>query len=113
MEIVRSRSEVVIAGICAATVAAVPALIFHFAFMAGYPTVIEQRIPTYWMFDQISSPLMLNVYVVVMFVLVAQTGVGVLQGLIERLDVWHKNKKGTPLTRAGHGAAAGPDPDEH
>lgn len=103
----KSRSEVITAGVFAAVVAAIPALIFHFAFMAGYPTVIEQRIPTYWMFEQISTPLMLNIYVVVMFVLVAQTGVGVLQGLIERLDVWHQKKKGGPLTRAGHGAVAG------
>jgi uncharacterized membrane protein YkvI len=98
----RSRAEVMTAGLVAATVAAIPALIFHFAFMAGYPEVIEQRIPTYWMFGQVSTPLMLNVYVIVMFVLVA-----VLQGLIERLDVWHKNKQGGPLTRTGHAAVAG------
>lgn len=103
----KTRGEVVAAGIFAAAVAGIPALIFHFAFMAGYPKVIEQRIPTYWMFDQISTPMMLNIYVIVMFVLVAQTGVGVLQGLIERLDVWHQQKRGGPLTRMGHGAIAG------
>lgn len=103
----RSRSEALTAGLVAAVVAGVPALIFHFAFMAGYPMVIEQRIPTYWMFGQISTPLMLNVYVLVMSILVAQTGVGVLQGLIERLDVWHIERKGEPLNRAGHAAIAG------
>jgi uncharacterized membrane protein YkvI len=103
----KARSEVIVAGVVAATVAAVPALIFHFSFMASYPAVIDERIPTYWMFDKISTPLMLNIYVVVMFVLVSQTGVGVLQGLIERLDVWHQQKKGIPLTPAGHAGIAG------
>ena len=103
----KSRSEAVTAGLVAAFVAGVPALIFHFAFMAGYPAVIEQRIPTYWMFGQISTPLMLNIYVMVMFVLVAQTGVGVLQGLIERVDVWYKQRKGEPLNSVGHAAIAG------
>lgn len=103
----KTRSEVITAGVFAAIAAVIPAIVFHFAFMAGYPAVIEQRIPTYWMFEQVSTPLVLNIYVVVMFVLVAQTGVGVLQGLITRLDVWHQHKKGRPLTRVGHGAIAG------
>lgn len=103
----QTRSEVIVAGITAASVAAIPALIFHFAFMVGFPAVIEERIPTYWMFEQVSTPLMLNLYVLVMFVLVAQTGVGVLRGLIERLDAWSMRQRGQPLSRTGHGAVAG------
>ena len=103
----RTRGEAVTAGLAAATIAAVPALIFHFAFMAGFPAVVEQRLPAYWMFEQISTPFMLNVYVLVMFVLVAQTGVGVLQGLIERIDTWYRRRKARPLGRIGHGAIAG------
>ncbi|MFK8030143.1 MAG: hypothetical protein AB8G18_07875 [Gammaproteobacteria bacterium] len=102
----KTRSEAFTAGIVAALVAGVPALVFHFAFMAGYPEIIEQRIPTYWMFNQISTPLMLNIYVAVMFVLISQTGVGVLQGLIQRLDVWHRQSKGKPLTSFGHAGVA-------
>ena len=49
---------------------------------------------------------MLNVYVIVMFVLVAQTGVGLLQGLIQRLDNWQLQKKGRPMTKIGHGGVA-------
>ena len=102
-----TRSEAFTAGTFAATVAVIPALVFHFAFMAGYPAVIDERLPTYWMFGQVSTPLMLNIYVIVMFVLVAQTGVGVLQGLIERLDAWQIKRAGNPLSRKGHGLIAG------
>ena len=50
---------------------------------------------------------MLNIYVLVMFVLVSQTGVGVLHGLIERIDAWHKRARGSSIGRLGHGAIAG------
>ncbi|MFK7957559.1 MAG: hypothetical protein AB8B96_15775 [Lysobacterales bacterium] len=103
----RSRAEVITAALTAALVAGVPALIFHLAFMAAYPEVLTQQIPTYFMFEQVSTVLLLNLYVVIMFVLVAQTGVGVLHGLIERLDVWHQARRGRRLTRTGHAAIAG------
>jgi uncharacterized membrane protein YkvI len=102
----KTRREAFTAGSVAALVAVVPALIFHFAFMVGYPEVTEERLPTYWMFELVSTPLMLNIYVLVMFVLIAQTGVGLLQGLIERLDVWQLKRSGSLLGRTGHGAIA-------
>ena len=103
----RTRGEAVTASLTAATIAAAPALVFHLAFMAGFPAVVEQRLPAYWMFEAISTPFLLNAYVLVMFVLVAQTGVGVLQGVIERIDAFYRARKGQPLGRAGHGAIAG------
>ena len=103
----RTRGEAVAAGLAAAAIAALPALVFHFTFMAGFPAVVDQRLPAYWMFEQISTPFMLNAYVLVMFVLVAQTGVGLLQGLIERIDAWSRRRRERPLGRTGHGAIAG------
>lgn len=103
----RSRREAFTAGIVAACVAVVPMAVFHFAFMAGYPAIIEERLPTYWMFDEVSTPFMLNAYVVVIFVLISLTGVGLLQGLIERLDAWQKRRTGGGFGRAGHSLIAG------
>lgn len=98
----KSRSEAFTAGIVAALVAVLPALVFHFAFMASYPAVIDERLPTYFMFGYVSTPLMLNIYVLVMFVLVAQTGVGLIQGLLQRIDGWKVQQTGLPMTRVGH-----------
>ena len=102
-----TRSEAITAGLFAALIAVIPALVFHFAFMAGFPAVIEERLPTYWMFQLVSTPLMLNIYVLVMFVLIAQTGVGMLQGLVVRLDTWWVKRSGQRLSRSGHGLIAG------
>ncbi len=103
----RSRSEAVTAGLVAAITAAVPALIFHLGFMARYPEILDQRIPTYWIFGEVTSAAMLNIYVTIMIVLVAQTGVGVLQGLIQRTDVWSQARRGRPLSPAGRAMIAG------
>jgi uncharacterized membrane protein YkvI len=102
----KTRSEAFVAGVLASTIAVLPALVFHFAFLVDYPAIIEERVPVYRMFELISSTSMLNAYVLVMFVLIAQTGVGLQQGLVERIDAWQKHRKGTPLNRAGHAAVA-------
>jgi uncharacterized membrane protein YkvI len=102
----KTRAEALTAGAVAAVVAVVPAVVFHVSFMVGYPAIVDERLPAYWLFQNVSTPLMLNVYVVVMFVLVAQTGVGLMQGLIQRIDNWQKQRRGKPMTRLGHGGVA-------
>ncbi len=102
----RSRSEVVVAAVVAAVFAVVPEVVFHFLFLVDYPAIIEERIPVYRMIELVSTPLVLNFYVLIMFVLIAQTGVGLLQGLVQRLDAWEEKRKGAPLTPAGHAAVA-------
>ena len=102
----KTRTEAFVAGIFAAVVAVLPALVFHFSFLADYPAIIESPLPIYRMFELVSSPLTLNIYVLVMFVLIAQTGVGLQQGLVERCDAWQMKRSGTPLTRAGHASVA-------
>ena len=102
----RTRGEAFVAGVVAAVVAVLPELVFHFAFLIDYPNVIQHPVPIYRMFELVSTPFMLNVYVLLMFVLVAQTGVGLQQGLIERCDVWQMNRKAVPMTRSQHAAVA-------
>ena len=102
----RSRAEAFTVAVVAALVCVVPAAVFHFAFMLHYPEIVDERIPTYWMFENVSTPFLLNVYVVVMFVLVAQTGVALMQGLIQRVDGWHLRHRGRKMSRLGHAGVA-------
>ncbi len=83
---IRSRAEAFTGGVFAAFVGVLPALAFHLMFMAVYPEVIDQRLPTYWMIERVTPPLVLDIFVIVLFVLIVQTGVGMLQGLIEQMD---------------------------
>jgi len=82
-------------------------LAFHLAFMTQFPAITSQALPTYFLFENSSPAWALNFYVIVLFVLVAQTGVGVLQGFIERLDAWREQKTGRPMSKLSHGLTAG------
>jgi uncharacterized membrane protein YkvI len=103
---IASRGQAGLAAVTAACVAVVPGIIFHLAFMSAYPAITEKELPVYWLMEQLTSPLFLDIYVVVLFVLIAQTGVGMLQGFLERVDAWHVQRFGLPLKRIGHGLVA-------
>lgn len=102
---IKTRSEAFTGGCFAGFVGVLPAIAFHLMFMARYPEVNDQTLPTYWMIQQVTSPLVLNIFVIVLFVLIVQTGVGMLQGMIEQLDGWMK-KRGRTMGRKHHAAFA-------
>ncbi|MCI2285601.1 hypothetical protein L3081_22215 [Colwellia sp. MSW7] len=54
-----------------------------------------------------ASAWFLDIYVVIIFLMVCQTGVGMLRGFIERIDSWYNAKKGTSLPFVGQAATAG------
>lgn len=94
------------AGLVAGLLAVIPGIVFHLAFMADYPAVINQDLPTYWMVQQLGSNALLLTYVLVLFGTIAQTGVGVLQGFNERLDSWWQGRRGKTLSPKIHSIVA-------
>ncbi len=103
----RTRAESLVAAAACGLVAVLPAVLFHAAFMTEYPAITQEPLPTYFIFEKSSPAWALNLYMIVLFVLICQTGVGVLQGLIERLDAWQVRRKGQAMSRSGHGLTAG------
>ena len=102
-----SRRETLIAAICAALVGVVPAIGFHFCFMTAYPQIVDRTLPGYWLIESIMSPTFLIVYVIVVFILVAQTGVALMQGVVEAIDKLLIERRGKPLTGLGHAILSG------
>ena len=103
----RTRAECLVASGVAGLAAVIPALAFHLIFMTEFPGIKEQALPTYYLFEKVSPAWAMNLYIVILFVLICQTGVGVLQGFIERLDAWRESRFGAPMTPIGHGLTAG------
>lgn len=103
---IQSRSQAGLAAIAAASAAVIPGIVFHVAFMGLYPGIVQEELPAYHLMSTFGSPLFLNIYVVVLFVLIAQTGVGMLQGFLERIDGWHVQRYDRPLNHLGHGVVA-------
>ena len=103
---VRSRAQAGLAAVCAACVAVVPGLVLHVAFMSAYPAITQEELPAYHLMSTVGSSLFLDIYVAVLFVLIAQTGVGMLQGFLERIDSWHVQRFDKSLNHLGHGLVA-------
>ena len=103
---IETRREAMQAGMFGGVVVALPALAFHLSFMASYPAILDEDVPSYAIAEAYGSPLLLNAFVLVLFVLIVQTSVGILQGLLERIDGWAKPKLGRSLSPTQHAGIA-------
>jgi uncharacterized membrane protein YkvI len=82
---IASRSEAVTAGVIAGVAVMLPAVLFHLSYAAGYPAVLEEPVPNYWMMSNFTSPLLLGIFLVALLGTLVETGAGLVQGLIERI----------------------------
>lgn len=103
---IRYRREAVGAAIIAALLAIAPGFLFHLSFLIGYPEILDKPLPSYWLIGQLDIKYLLNVYIFILFVTLVQSGVGLLQGLIERMDGWSVEKTGKQLTARSHALIA-------
>lgn len=101
-----TRRETLTSGVAGAAIALVPAMIFHIAFFAAYPDVLEQNIPVYWLLATFGSTAFLVVYSVMLFGTFIETGAGLLQGINERIDAFLIEKRGHGLGGGMHAAIA-------
>jgi uncharacterized membrane protein YkvI len=82
---IASRSEAVTAGVIAGVAVMLPAVLFHLSYASGYPAVLEEPVPNYWMMSNFTSPLLLGIFLVALLGTLVETGAGLVQGLIERI----------------------------
>lgn len=94
------------AGLVGGLLGVLPGLAFHIAFMGAWPHIVEQPLPTYWLLQELDLAWLRAIYVVLLFGTIAQTGVGLLQGLNERLDAWRVERGRPPLSPRVHAAIA-------
>jgi uncharacterized membrane protein YkvI len=101
---IASRREAIVAGIFAAVAVMVPAVLFHVSYAVGYPAVLEEPVPNYWMMSNYTTPLLLGIFLVALLGTLVETGAGLVQGLIERVEAVLKPGEDDTL---GHPARAG------
>jgi uncharacterized membrane protein YkvI len=103
---IETRREALGAGVIAALICIVPALLFHVTFVAGYPEILQQEIPVYWMISQMGIGALLVVYVVGLFGTFIETGAGFIQGVNERIDSYLLERSGATLSKPARAAIA-------
>lgn len=102
---IKSRRDTICGGFFAALIGVFPAIVFHVSFMAKFPSIAEYELPTYWMIQSLDTiDAFFYLYIIVMFAMIVQTGVGMLQGLNERLDSWSLEVFNKPIGKILHGS---------
>jgi uncharacterized membrane protein YkvI len=100
---ISSRSEAILAGLVTGLAVMIPAVLFHVSYAVGYPAVLEEPVPNYWMMSQYTTPLLLGIFLVALLGTLVETGAGLVQGFIERIEAVLKPGEDEAL---GHPARA-------
>lgn len=101
---ISSRSEAILAGLVTGLAVMIPAVLFHVSYAVGYPAVLDEPVPNYWMMSQYTTPLLLGIFLVALLGTLVETGAGLVQGFIERIESVLKPGEEEAL---GHPARAG------
>lgn len=94
---IETRSEAFAAGGIGAVVAVAPALLLHLSFGAAYPEILDAELPVYEMLGMLGIGVLTFAYLVVLFGTFIETGVGDIQGFLERLQAWWGERTGGEL----------------
>jgi uncharacterized membrane protein YkvI len=101
-----SRSEAFLAGLLGAIGGMLPGVLLHISFAAGYPEVLKQTLPAYWMISGLAIKALTAAYIAVLFGCLLDTGLCFIQSVNERLDGWRRDTGRVPLSRAFRAAVA-------
>ena len=103
----QSRKEAWGAGLVGGVLGVLPALLYHLTFLPSWPAILEEPLPVYVTIQRLGMPVLLLCYVVVLFGTIAQTGVGALHGVNERIDAWRRESRKPGLSAAMRSTVAG------
>jgi uncharacterized membrane protein YkvI len=101
---IATRKQAIACGVTSAIAGVLPAALLHISFSAGYPEVLSQPIPLYWMVASLKSSALTLAYLAVLFGSLFDVGIGFIQSVNERIDGWSMERHGTVITpkaRAG------------
>ena len=101
-----TRREVVGSAVAAAVICALPALLFHISFLGDYPGILAQEIPVFAMITSLGLASLLAVYLIALFGTFIETGAGLIQGSIERVDGYLRDARKARLRPSQRAALA-------
>ena len=98
----RSRSEVLVASFASGIAIMLPPLGMHLAYLTRFPEVLEKEIPNAWIAGEVMPVWFTGLFIVVLNIVILQTAVGLLQGIIERIESWRLTAGERSLTKTQH-----------
>ena len=103
---IETRRQALIAGLSGGILAMLPCLALHISFAALYPDILNEPLPVYRMLELLDLNWLTLAYLLVLLGTFVETGAGDLQGFVERLDGWWRERQGRNLNRRIHVAVA-------
>jgi len=103
---ITERKDALLSGGLCGLIFMVPAYLFHLSFLGALPAIVEQKVPVYWMIEQLRTPLLTPVYLLAMLGTFIGTATGFIQAINERLDYWVKERVGKALSPRTHTGVA-------
>jgi uncharacterized membrane protein YkvI len=101
-----TRRETFVSAFVAAVLCVTPALIFHLSFLADYPAVLTREIPVFHVVSGLGIGVLMALYLVTLFGTFVETGAGLIQGTVERIDGWLAETGRPGLSPGQRGALA-------
>ena len=96
----RSDRDAVIAGIVAAPLAMLPAILFFTCMIAFYPAIANETLPSDFLLQRLNLPLFHLLFQLMIFAALLESGTGAVHAINERVDKAWLLARNTPLTRA-------------
>ena len=103
---IETRTEALLSGFLSGVFCQLPSFLLHVSFLAGGASVLGADVPLKAMINQLAIPGLALIYAVALFGTFVETGIGFVQGIIERLDRWALERWGRTVPRFGHVGAA-------
>ncbi|MEM7080313.1 MAG: hypothetical protein AAF513_16965 [Pseudomonadota bacterium] len=103
---IQNRRQAIVAGITGALIAILPGLMLHISFAGFYPEILGEPLPIYAVFAVLDLTVLKLAYLFMLFGTFIETGAGDLQGIIERLDAWRRERLGYGFSSWFHAGVA-------
>jgi uncharacterized membrane protein YkvI len=92
-----SQRDALVAGLLSGPLAIVPALLFFLCMIAFYPEVGGEALPSDFLLRQIGAPWFHYLFQAMIFCALLETGVGIVNGLNERVDSAYRARRGVSI----------------
>jgi uncharacterized membrane protein YkvI len=95
----RSDRDAIVAGIIAAPLAMLPAILFFICMIAFYPDIASETLPSDFILQRLNLPIFHLLFQLMIFAALLESGTGAVHAINERVDKAWRLARGTPLTR--------------
>ena len=94
---IETRPQALTAGVAAGIIGIIPALLFYIPLVGFYPQVLQEGVPSAYMFRETQIRILFIVFQVVLFGTLIETGTALIHAVNERIDAaWATRRKVFP-----------------